>query len=589
MPEAASTHGHSVFRFGVFEFHAGSLDLTRQGTPIRLQTQPARLLKLLLSRAGELITRDEIYQSLWHDGTNVDFEMAVNRCIRQIREALGDDSDAPRYIRTIPRFGYCFIAAAVKTNPVEALGKRVTTAVSAVQQTAPQPSIAVLPFANLSGEATDEYFSDGLTEEITNVLAQIPGLKVIARTSAFSFKGKNEDIRTIAQALDVSNILEGSVRRSGSRVRVTVQLIRASDGSHCLSKRYERELKDVFALEDELSADVAQELRFHLGITRRPTEHVAAYEAYLEGRFHWGAFTLASFKKSLQCFERALAIDPNYAGAHVGVAQCLLGLMKEGGAPPLEFLPRAAAAARRALELNAFDGEAHCVLGEVAAMLHYDWPSAAEHFQTALKLNPSTYVRAGNALWYLIPQGRAAEALAQSDAVLERDPLNVTAYLLRATILLFVGNNEASAEACLRVLKLDETSPSAMLMLSLIHSYQGRVEEGILWAERLVQIFGRTHMSLFALGMALAEAGRSEGAGLVLAELESLPFARERFPARIAMIYAGLGDQENAVFWLHRAVESRDPTILRIRMLRRADRPQLSVLPPEILRRINLA
>ena len=245
--------------------------------------------------------------------------------------------------------------------------------------------------------------------------------------------------------------------------------------------------------------------------------------------------------------------------------------------------------ARRALELNESEGEAHCVLGEVAAMLDYDWTRAAEHFQTALQFNPSTYVRASYALWYLIPHERAAEALAQSDAVLERDPLNVTGYLLRAVVLFFIGNNEASAEACLRVLELNETSPRAILTLSLIHSYQGRFEEGILWAERLVQIFGRTQISLFTLGMALAEAGRLEAARLVLAELESLPFARERFPARIGLIYAGLNDHENALLWLHRAVEFRDPTILRIRMLRKANGLQSNVLPEEILRKMNLA
>lgn len=588
MSTATSASEPSFFRFGVFEFHAGRLDLTRQGIPVRLQMQPARLLRLLLGRANELVTREEIQQSLWPDGTMVDFDMAVNRCIRQLREVLGDDSDAPRYIRTIPRLGYCFIAA-IGTNPARSLEKPVTSEVSTVQPTETQPSIAVLPFANLSGDPHDEYFSDGLAEEITNVLAQIPGLKVIARTSAFKFKGKNEDIRIIAQALDVGNVLEGSVRRSGPRVRVTVQLIRAADGSHRLSKRYEREITDVFALEDEISGDVAQELRFHLGVAKRPTENALAYQAYLEGLFHWGNFSLSAFKKALQCFERALTIDPGYAAAYTGVARCLLGLMKEGGAPPQEFLPRAAAAARRALELNESDAEAHCVLGEVAAMLDYDWPAAAKYFETALKLNPTTYVRGSYALWYLIPRERAAAALAQIDAVLERDPLNVTGYLLRAVVLFFIGDNEASAEACLRVLELDETSPRAILTLSLIHSYQGRFEEGILWAERLVQIFGRTHMSLMTLGMALAEAGRLEAARLVLTELESLPFARERFPAGIGLIYAGLNDQESALLWFHQAVESREPTILRIRMLRKANGLQSNVLPTELLRKMNLA
>jgi TolB-like protein/Tfp pilus assembly protein PilF len=589
MPDSANQASASVLRFGVFSFDAAKLDLSRQGTRLRLQTQPARLLRLLLSRSGELVTRDEIHQILWPDGTTVDFDMAVNRCIRQIREVLGDDSDAPRYIKTIPRLGYCFIAAIGSSSTSSSARDTAVRAVAPVHEVEIRPSVAVLPFANLSGDPADEYFSDGLTEEITNVLAQIQGLKVIARTSAFRFKGKNEDVRAIAQTLDVSNILEGSVRRSGSRVRVTVQLIRASDGSHCLSKRYEHELKDVFALEDEIAVDVARELRFHLGVAKRPTESVLAYQAYLEGRFHWGNFTLSSFQKGLQCFERALDIDPDYAAAHTGVAQCLLGLMKEGGASPLEFLSRAEAVARRALELNEFDGEAHCVLAEIAAMLHYEWASAAAGFETALSLNPSTYVRAGYALWYLIPQGRAAEALAQSHAVLEHDPLSVTGYLLRAVVLFFIGDNEASAKACHRVLELDETSPRALLTLSQIHSNEGDFAESLRWAERLLQIFGRTQIGLFAVGMSLAEAGRLGEATSILEELKTLPSASNRFPARIALIYAALQETEQALGWFERAVEFRDPTILRIGMLRKAGGLQSNVLPPDILQKMNLA
>ncbi|MEI9977122.1 MAG: winged helix-turn-helix domain-containing protein [Ignavibacteriota bacterium] len=232
MPSSAPRIDACVYRFGAFQFNAATLALVKSGVSIRLRPQPARLLRLLLSRAGDLVTRDAIRDSLWSDGTTVDFEIGVNRCVRQLRAALLDESAAPRYIRTTPRIGYSFIA------PVSSVGAASTPEVARVEFPAAaavfdagrQSSIVVLPFANLSGAADDEYFSDGLTEEIINALTQIPGLKVIARTSAFAFKGRNEDIREIAETLGVGNVLEGSVRRSGTRIRVTAQLIHAADG-----------------------------------------------------------------------------------------------------------------------------------------------------------------------------------------------------------------------------------------------------------------------------------------------------------------------------------------------------------------------
>jgi TolB-like protein len=269
----------AVFRFGEYEFNGATTKLTKHGTNIRLQGQPARLLQLLLSRAGEAVTREEIRELLWSDGTTVDCEIGMNRCIRQLRMALLDDTDAPRYIKTLPRLGYSFI------TPVAQKQTRSETAGSKPDDSS--RSIVVLPFANLTSATEDEYFCDGLTEEIINVLAQNPDFKVIARTSVFAFKGKNDDIRRIAETLGVSNVLEGSVRRSGSRIRVTAQFIHAADGTHISSTRYEREMHDVFTLQDEIAADIADQFKGHLTARERPVTDLAAYHAFLEGRFHF--------------------------------------------------------------------------------------------------------------------------------------------------------------------------------------------------------------------------------------------------------------------------------------------------------------
>jgi TolB-like protein len=243
------------------------------------------------------------------------------------------------------------------------------TSVPAISDEQP-PSIVVLPFADFSGDGRDEYFGDGLAEEITNALVQIPGLRVIARTSAFAFKGRNEDIRGIAETLGVSHVLEGSVRRSGARIRITAQLIQATDGSHLTSKRYDREAADVFAIQDEISADVASQLKMRLTLPKRTEVSAAAYEAYLEGRFHWYKFTPPSFSKAFACYRRAVTLQPDYAQAHTGIAEFYIWMSIEAGTPPLTTLPEAAAAARRALELDENAADAHTVLGEVAAMLN---------------------------------------------------------------------------------------------------------------------------------------------------------------------------------------------------------------------------
>jgi TolB-like protein/Tfp pilus assembly protein PilF len=543
-----------IFQFGVFRFNPETLELTKNGLPIALQPQPARLLGLLLSSAGGLLTRDLIQDSLWGDGTTVDFEVGVNRYVRQLRLALDDDAETPRYIKTMPRLGYCFIA------PMKH-GASAAARVLA-QEPEPQSSIAVLPFANLSGNPEDEYFSDGLTEEITSTLAQIGGLRVIARTSAFAFKGRNEDVRKIAEALHAQNLLEGSVRRSAGRIRVTVQLIGGPDGANRWSKRYDREMTDVFALQDEISADIAKQLKVSLPLPRQSSVNFPAFEAYLEGRFHWHKYSPEEFEKAVKCFERAVVADSGYAQAYTGIAQSRLGLVTEGGVPALEMLPKAAAAARKALELDRFDAEAHAVLGQTAAMLDYDWGAAKRHLDRALELDPAPYVRAAYAIWFLLPQGPPAEALAQADRIIQDDPLHLIGRVVRATALMFSGDFQAATDACRRLLEIDATFPKAIQCLSFIAGNQGRFAESVDWAERLVALLGNSYASLYTLSQAHAVSGNAAAARRVLADLENLPGSAQACPARIGLIYGLLGDADRAFGWLEQAILYREPTIL---------------------------
>jgi TolB-like protein len=591
MPSPAPGTESRIFRFGVFDFNASTGELVKNGRTVLLQPQPAQLLRLLLLNAGELVNREAIQRTLWDDATTVDFELGVNRCVRQLRAALLDDSGAPRYIETVPRRGYRFIApVSVLKGPAPqnapALPERLPAPATAVPEY--RASIAVLPFANLSGDRDDDYFGDGLADEITNALTQIAELKVIARTSAFAFKGRNEDIRKIAETLGVSTVLEGSVRRAGTHIRVAAQLIHAADGAHLWSKRYDSEIADIFALQDEISADIANQLKFRLTARKHSTHNVAAYEAFLEGRFHMYKFTPDGFRKALECFERAVAIDPEYARAHTGIAEYYLGTVMDYMACPLEMLPKAKDAALRAVNLDESDAEAHAALGEATAMLHYDWPAAKQHFQRACQLNFHAHVRMRYSFWYLIPHERLQEAETEADYLIQQDPILLLGRTAKA-IPLFLGRAyEQAAENCLRALEIDPRFVYALYFLVQIRACQRRLGEAFVCAEQLMQILGNSYVSLSSLGLAHAASGDGGAANRVAREIESLPGGAEICPTGIASIHALLGENAAAFEWMERAIEYRDPRVLWMKTLPWLDSLRTDPRYPGLLQKLNL-
>ena len=308
-----------------------------------------------------------------------------------------------------------------------------------------QPSIAVLPFANMSADKENEYFSDGLAEEILNLLAKIPGLKVIARTSAFAFKGKNEDIRKIAETLGVSNVLEGSLRRAGNRIRVTAQLINATDGTHLWSERYDRDMTDIFAIQDEIGQAISEALKVRLA-PRAQTVNIEAYQNYLKGQYYRARNTPESLAKAKECFEQALAIDPNYAPAYSGLAEYYYALAVYGIKPTGDVAPLARSAAEKALAIDPANSEAHSVLAAMAAIFDYDWKAAEKHFRKAMAAEPiPPMVRYRYAVYYLLPLGRVPEAMEQSRLALETDPVSMLSHFLMALCHVLVetvpGNN----------------------------------------------------------------------------------------------------------------------------------------------------
>lgn len=448
------------------------------------------------------------------------------------------------------------------SRTVAVAGKITGTTVSPTQRL---PSIAVLPFANMSGDKEQEYFSDGLAEEIINALTQIAGLKVIARTSAFAFKGQNTDIRRIAETLGVTNILEGSVRRSGNRIRVTAQLIAATDGTHLWSERYDRELADVFAVQDEISAAICAALKGRLSPpVAAPTRHkpaLPAYEALLKARHvHW-RITAESMDQAKAFHEQAIALDPKYAMAHALYAEHLFGRAGTGLSPLREVAPTIRALARRALELDSSIAEAHGVLCVLAATCDFDWDEAGRQFALATPEGRGPpLVQFDCGLYYFLVSGRWQEAEDQLRMAVQADPLNLIYRAGLAGVLLAEGRHEEAEELLLQSLDLDPNFYITNVYLAGLNAYREKSAEALRYVERafsLVPSFAPTVALYAAL---LVRMGEPERAREILKPLG----AGESFGASrgLAAFYTFCGDLDVAADWCERAIEERDPSIL---------------------------
>jgi serine/threonine-protein kinase len=438
------------------------------------------------------------------------------------------------------------------------------TALPIVAEPARMPSLAVLPFANLSADKENEYFSDGLAEDIIDALTQVPGLRVMARTSAFAFRGKEQDVREIGARLNVENILEGSVRRAGNRIRVTAQLIKASDGYHLWSQRFDREMTDVFAIQDEISQAIVEKLRVRLAgdrpLVKRYTDNLAAYDLCLKARYHLVKLTDEGREKARQYCEQAIALDRTYTPAHVGMAEYYWMSAIMGYANPKEALPRAKSAALEALKLDDTLAEAHSSLGTILGMWDFDWMGAEREYQLALKLNGgSPIIRFEYAFYVLRPTGRMKEAVTEARQALERDPLHPW-YNTQLGYLYHASREYDLATAhYLRVIELDPNYYPAHWLLSLTYAQKGQLNQAIVAAEKANELSGRNSVTLGFLGRWYAMAGRTTEAQQLLEELE----ARRRMtyvpPSSFGTIHRGLGEMDKGLEWMARGIEERDP------------------------------
>ncbi len=544
--------GGKRLRFGDFELDVGAPELRLRGGAVRLQPQPLRILALLASSAARIVSREEIRSEIWGEGTYVDFDQGLNFSIRQIRGALGDDSESPRYIETLPRRGYRFIAR------VEELSPAVPRSPSG------KLTLAVMPFVNLTGDPEQEYFSDGLTEEMITQLGRLhpERLGVISRTSAMRYKHAESGVDQIGRELGVDYILEGSVRSASNRVRITVQLIQVADQTHLWADSYDRELRDILALQSDVSRAVAATI--HLRLTRQEQSRLEdaqpvdpeIFQLYWKGRYWWNKETEQNLRKSITYFQQAIERGPDSALAYSGLADSYLRLLDKHHLPPKDATALAREAAERALGLDETLAEVHSSLGHI--QLHeLDCRAAEERFRRAIELNPSyatAYFYYANCLLAL---GRGEEAIAAARRSLALDPVSPAAEINVATMLYYAGELAQAIEHSERALELEPNWADAYETIGKVYVERRLHRDAISALRKAVSLSGRTPRHLADLGHAYAAAGKKREAMRILGELTR--FANEKgFGAYdVALIHCALGDRGQALQWLSKAYEER--------------------------------
>jgi serine/threonine-protein kinase len=417
----------------------------------------------------------------------------------------------------------------------------------------------------LSAEVENEYFSDGLSEEIIHALTHVPGLRVIARTSAFAFKGRQQDIRQIAEALGVAKILEGAVRKEGTRIRITVQLIAAADGSHLWSERFDREAADVFAIQDEIAQAIARVLQLKFlsktGLSGRHTPNLPAYEAFLKARHHLGKFLPESLDRARECYERAIALDPEFALAHAELGRYYARLSLFGLTPVHETTPRMRAAALKALEIDPSLAEPHFILGGAAAAHDYDWKEAEQQFRLAMARNPvPPIVRTTYGLNYLMVMGRTQEAIEEHRRALREDPLNLISRFQLAICFQAAGRDVEACAELHQIQELDETFHWAHWALGVYNVTRGMFTEAQTCAEKSYVLAPWGVQNTGLLAGVLARTGRKRRAEELLDGLTSGPSYGT--PLGFMFFHLVCEEIDKAAEWAGKAIEQRDPRVI---------------------------
>src|SRR6202049_3662617 len=584
-----------IIKFGVFEVDLLAGEVRKAGIRQKLAGQPFQVLQVLLEHPQEIVTREELRQRLWPGNTFVDYELALKKAINRLREVLGDSADSPHFIETVPRRGYRFLGtveaverhAAIPITPAPTTRMKIPwaltgglalagiaallfgfnidklrTRIFAKSRSLEIRSIAVLPLENLSKDPNQDYFSDGITDALTTELAQIGSLRVISRTSAMHFKGTRETLPEIGRELNVDAVVEGSITRSENRVRITAQLIEAPSDRHLWAKSYERDLKDVLALQDEVARDIAEEIRIKLTPEERTRLAVArpidpaAHEVYLRGRYWWHRRGRESELKGLQYFEQAVRLDPSYAPAWAGIADSYIVMAHHGVLPPREAMPKARAAALNALQLDSSLAEAHTSLALVKPAYEWDYAAAENEFTRAIELNPNYSTAHHWYAHYLVIKRRFPEALNEIQRAHDLDPYSLVINDFWGLALYSSRDYERALAQFRSMLELDPSGKSFVYeSLAQVYEQQGDYTRAIEQRRNALILSGGAQDAA-SLANAYA-AGGAEAYWRKRVELAQRALAA--LALVMAILFAHQGDRDAALKSWQRAYQEHSP------------------------------
>jgi TolB-like protein/DNA-binding winged helix-turn-helix (wHTH) protein/Tfp pilus assembly protein PilF len=644
---SSSPASDQVVRFGVFEANLRSGELRKSGIKIKLHDQPFKILAMLLERPGEVVTREELRQKLWAADTFVDFDHGLNNAVLRLREVLGDSADTPRFIETIPRRGYRLIVAvdSVKdakptlvqnsTPVIHPVGPgKANTAPPLLESSKVQEpskihigfwryavpiavvlvviaasvgsrlirprmsrpgirSLVVLPFQNVSGDLTQDYLADGVTDLLITHLARLDSIRVISRTSAMHYKNSHQKLPEIARELDVDAVVEGTVSKTGDHVRINAQLIDARNDRHLWAEVFERDAHDLLALQGELARTIANQVanrtdpQHHIRLQTKQI-NPEAYESYLKGRYFCNKRTEEGNLKAIELFEQAIAKQPDYAQAYAGLADAYAML---GWAPPAQFprtetMAQARAAALKALEIDDTVAEAHASLASVSMIYDWNWSVAEKEFRRAIELDPGYATAHHWYAFYCAAQGRTEDALAEIRIAKKLDPLSQIINEDVAHLLYFARRYDEAIEQSRRNLEMDPTYAPAHTTAGFAYLGKQQYSESIAELETAVRLSGGEPGTLAVLGIAYSQAGRATDARKIVQQLTT---AHYRPVLKVAWLYAALGDRNRAFAWAEKFYQARSPEFYTLKVLPLLDPWRPDPRFQDLLRRVGLS
>lgn len=602
-------------RFALFEVHFRAGELRKEGRRIRLQEQPFRVLAMLLERPGEMITRADLHRKLWPADTFVDFDHGLNSAVARLREALNDSADRPRYIETVARRGYRFIGQVEpvpralvpgnleaedsllvrlmrppwtwkKSVPVLAIAGLLVFVASALLSRRPFrsravnktiDSIAVLPFENASTTPDQEFLADGITQSAIDQLSRLSNLKVISLGSVLRYRGHQDDVRQIGRDLGVGSVMTGRIDLRGDHMMVMAELVNASDGSHIWGEQYDRKVSDIMSVQEDISQEIAIKLEVRLSaqqkklLRKRYSQDFEAYQIYLRGRYYWNRRSQEDLQRGIAYFEQAIERDPSNALAYAGLADSYFVRAISGALPTADAMPKAKAAALKALELDDSLAEAHTSLAQVTANYEWNWEKAEAEYQRAIELNPSYSTGHHYYATFLMAMGKHAQALEEMKKAEALDPLSPIIATFIGKAYYYAGNND---EAIVRYEKVLETDPEFRVARSfLIHSLEqaGRFDQAAAQARIEAAQAGLSSDGAASLERAYRATGATGYWKEVLRQVEGGKDPGAGSDMDIAAIYAKLGNKERAFYLLERAYVERNMWLMNLKVDPRFD------------------